>query len=76
MGWTIGVRFPERTEGIYSLRHCIQTGSGAHHASYPTATRGYFPDVNLTTHHPPPFSVEVTNAWIYVSTPPYIFGDV
>jgi len=30
-------------EGIFSLRHCVQTGFGAHPASYPMATRGSFP---------------------------------
>jgi len=29
--------------GNFSLLHCIQTGSGAHPASYPMGTSGYFP---------------------------------
>jgi len=28
--------------GIFSLCYCIQTGSGAHPASYPTGTGGFF----------------------------------
>jgi hypothetical protein len=30
--------------GNFSLHHCIQTGSGAHPASYPVGTGGSFPD--------------------------------
>jgi hypothetical protein len=29
--------------GNFSLHHRVQTGSGAHPASYPTGTRGSFP---------------------------------
>jgi hypothetical protein len=35
-------RFPAR-DGNFSLHHCVQNGSGAHPASYPMGTRGYFP---------------------------------
>jgi hypothetical protein len=28
--------------GNFSIHHCIQTGSGAHPASYPVGTRGSF----------------------------------
>jgi hypothetical protein len=35
-------RFPKRA-GNFSLHHRIQNGSGAHTASYPMGTRGYFP---------------------------------
>jgi hypothetical protein len=38
----IGIRFPARA-GSFSLRHRIQTGSGAHPASYPVGTGGSFP---------------------------------
>jgi hypothetical protein len=39
----VGVRIP--AEGVnFSLRHCVQTGSGAHPASYPTGTGGSFPE--------------------------------
>jgi hypothetical protein len=38
----IGVRFPAEA-GNFSLRHLVQTGSGAHPASYPMGTRGSFP---------------------------------
>jgi len=37
MGWTTRVRFPVGV-GIFSLRHRVQTGSGAHPASYPIGT--------------------------------------
>jgi hypothetical protein len=36
------VRFPAGA-GNFSLHHCVQNGSGAHPASYPTGTRGSFP---------------------------------
>jgi hypothetical protein len=37
----IGVRIPTRAGN--SLRHCVQTGSGAHPASYPVGIGGFFP---------------------------------
>jgi hypothetical protein len=40
--WMIGVRIPAGA-GNFSLRHRVQTGSGAHPASYPMGTRGSFP---------------------------------
>jgi hypothetical protein len=40
--WTTGVRFPEGA-GILSLRHRVQTGSGAHPASCQMANGGNFP---------------------------------
>jgi hypothetical protein len=36
------VRFPTGA-GNFSLHHSVQTGSGAHAASYPMGTRGSFP---------------------------------
>jgi len=38
-GYTTGVWFPERAEN-FSGCHCVQTGSGAHPASYSMRTRG------------------------------------
>jgi hypothetical protein len=52
--------------GIFSLRHHVQTGSGAHPASYPAGTRGFFPAMKRPgreTDHSPPSSTEVKNAW-------------
>jgi hypothetical protein len=46
----------------FSLHHRVQTGSGAHPASYPMGTRGSFPGVKLPEHeadHSPPSSAEV-----------------
>jgi hypothetical protein len=40
-GWSV-VRIPAET-GNLPLHHCIQTGSGAHPASYPMGTGGSFP---------------------------------
>jgi hypothetical protein len=40
------VRFPAEA-GNFSLHHRVQTGSGAHPASYPMGTRGSFPGGNV-----------------------------
>jgi hypothetical protein len=42
-GWS-GVRVPTGA-GNFSLHHRVQTGSGAHQASYPVGNRGSFPGV-------------------------------
>jgi hypothetical protein len=60
----------------YFLLHCMQTDSGAHPASYPMGTRVSFPGVKQPGHkadHSPPFGAEVTNIWIYTSTPPFSY---
>jgi hypothetical protein len=40
--WTAGVRSPTEAEHI-SSNFCVQTGSGAHTASYTMGTGGSFP---------------------------------
>jgi hypothetical protein len=40
--WTAGVRFPGRAPYLFLL-HSVQTGSGAHLASYPMSTEDSFP---------------------------------
>jgi hypothetical protein len=55
------VRFPAGA-GNFSLHHRVQTGSGAHAASYPVGTRGSFPGVKRPGHeadHLPPSSAEI-----------------
>jgi hypothetical protein len=57
--------------GNFSLRHHVQTGSGAHPASYPMCTGGSFPrsgrGVKLITHpHLVPRSKDVFMAWYLV----------
>jgi hypothetical protein len=55
------VRFPAEA-GNFSLHHRVQNGSGAHSASYPMGTRGFFPGVKRLGHeadHSPPSSAEV-----------------
>jgi hypothetical protein len=42
-GWTAWVRFPTGSKD-FSLLHRVQTGSGAHPASYVMGTGGSFPD--------------------------------
>jgi hypothetical protein len=68
-----GVRFPEgATKGLFSLHIYIQTGTGAHSASYPVGsgdnmTRGPGREAD----HSPPSSCEIKNVWSYTSVPPY-----
>jgi hypothetical protein len=45
-GWTTRVLFLTG-RGIFSLRHRVQTDSGAHPASYPVGTKSSFPRVNI-----------------------------
>jgi hypothetical protein len=50
--------------GNFSLHHRVQTGSGAHPASYPMGTRNSFLRVKRPgreTDHSPPSSAEVKN---------------
>jgi hypothetical protein len=59
----------------FSLRHRVQTGSGAHPASYPVGTRGSYPEIKRLgreADHSVPSSAEVKNSWCYTSTPQYI----
>jgi hypothetical protein len=70
-GWS-GFRVPAGA-GNFSLHHRVQTGSGAHPASYPMSTRGCYPEVKWREReadHSPPPSSEVKKAWGYTSTPP------
>jgi hypothetical protein len=72
-GWTIGVRSPTGAKD-FSSSPCVQTGSGAHPASYPMGTEGLSPGVKrgwgvtLTTHpHLVPRLIMSRN---YTSSPP------
>jgi hypothetical protein len=72
----IGVRVPAEAVN-FSLQHRVQTGCGAHPASYTVGIGSSFPGgkasggVKLTTHlHLVPRS---KNASIYTSTPQYAF---
>jgi hypothetical protein len=59
----IEVRSP--TGADFSSSPCVQTGSGAHPASYPMGTRGSFPGGKVwpghDADHSPPSSAEVKN---------------
>jgi hypothetical protein len=69
------VRLPAGA-GNFSLRHRVQNGSESHPASYPTGTRALSLGVKRPVReadHSPPLSAEVKNAWIYTSTPQYVF---
>jgi hypothetical protein len=60
----IEVRSPSGTED-FSSSPCVQTGSGAHPASYPMGTGGSFPGGKARSgrdaDHSPPSSAEVKN---------------
>jgi hypothetical protein len=62
MDWTAGVRSPTGAED-FSSNFCIQTGSGAHPASYTVGTGGSFPGGKARpgrdADHSPPSSAEV-----------------
>jgi hypothetical protein len=63
-GWMIGGSSPARGWN-FSLHHRVQTGSGAHPASYPMGTRGSFPEEKRPgreADHSPLSSAEVKNA--------------
>jgi len=68
-----GIQFPTGAMiEIFSFRHRVQNGSGAHPASYPMGTGGFYPGKKRPKReadHLPPCSVEVKNAWSYTTTP-------
>jgi hypothetical protein len=69
----IGVRFPEGA-GNFSLRHRVQTGSGAHPAPYPMGTGDSFPGVKRPgreADHLPPSSAKAKE---YVD--PYLHSPI
>jgi hypothetical protein len=73
---TEGSEYESRWWQEFSLLHSIQTGSGAHPASYPISTGDLSPGVKLQgreADHSPLTSVEVKKMWIYTSTPSYAF---
>jgi hypothetical protein len=54
------VRSPTGAED-FSSSPCVQTGSGAHPASYPIGTGGSFPGGKRDADHSPPSSAQVKN---------------
>jgi len=73
-----GVRIPVGA-GFSSLRHRIQTGSGATQPPIQWVTGALSPGVNRTggeADHSPPSSAEVNNSWSYTSTPTCLDGVV
>jgi len=60
--------------GIFSIRHRIQTGSGAHPASFPINTGGSYPEIRRPGReddHSPPSSAEI-NARSYNAISQYV----
>jgi hypothetical protein len=75
-GWLVGGSSPAGA-GNFSPHPHVQTGSGAHPASYPVGIRGSFPGDKVPgceADYSPPSSSEVKNAWNYTSIPQYAFG--
>jgi hypothetical protein len=76
-GRTTGVQFPAGAiTGFFSLRHRVQTSSGAQPASIQQIQEDFTPEVKRPgreADHSPPSSAEVKNAWSYTSTSPYVF---
>jgi hypothetical protein len=59
--WSSGIRFPA-VAGNLSLLHRVQTGCGAHPASYPLCTGALFPGTKRPgreTDHSPPSSAQI-----------------
>jgi hypothetical protein len=78
MGWvTEGLEFQSRYGQEFSLLRIVQTGSGAHPASYPMCTGGSFPGVKQQEHeadHSSQTSAEVKKTWIYLSLAIHLHG--
>jgi hypothetical protein len=73
---TEGLGFESRQGQEFSLLHIVQTGRGAHPASYPMGTWGTFPEVKWQGYevdHSPPTSAEVKKTWTCTSTSTYVF---
>jgi hypothetical protein len=78
MGWTTGVRVPADA-GIFCLCRHVRTGSGATQPSIQWVPGVLAPRVKrpgCEADHSHPSSVEVKNAWIYISTPPILLHGV
>jgi hypothetical protein len=68
-GWMVEVRFPAGKD--FCLCHNVQTGSGAHPASYPMGTRVLCSGVKCLrpeASRTPPSSAKVENTWSCTST--------
>jgi hypothetical protein len=78
MGWMNG-RSESWQAGNFFLHHHVQTGSGAHPASYPIATGGGgVPSLGVKwlgceANHSPSSTPKVKNVWSYTSAPQYAF---
>jgi hypothetical protein len=70
---TEGSEFESRWGQKFSLLLVVQTGSGAHSASYPIGTGASFPAGKSDgpwSWHSPSISAEIKKSWIYTSAPP------
>jgi hypothetical protein len=78
--WLIHWQIPCRgSDGNFSLRHRVQTGSGAHPPPIQRVLRILSLGVKRPEReadHSPPFYAEVKNAWSHTSTPTISFHSV
>jgi hypothetical protein len=68
--------FESRKGQDFSPFPVVQTGSGAHSASYTVGIGGSFPGIKQPgseADHSPPTSTDVKNPWIYTTTSTYVF---
>jgi hypothetical protein len=68
-------RFPAEPRD-FSVLHSIQTGSEVHSVSYPMGTESFSSAgkrLRLEAEHSLSSSADTKNAWIYTSTPSYVF---
>jgi hypothetical protein len=73
--WEVGIRVLKKSKE-FSLLHIVETGSGAHSASYSMSTESSFSGVKRQgreADHSTTTSAEVKKTWIYKSTLPYAF---
>jgi hypothetical protein len=74
--WWLHYRLDDQKSGVrisgrgkwFSLLHNVQTGSGAHPATYTMVTGDTCKQQGREADHSPPSSTEVKNAWSFTST--------
>jgi hypothetical protein len=81
--WRLGYRLDDQgaipgrdNDGNFSLHHSVQTGSGAHPASYPMGIQGSYlgsKAAGAWKYHSLPTRAKVKNAWSYTVTPQQLF---
>lgn len=57
----------------FALLHNVRTGSAAYPVSYPTDTESQGQSGRVSSWPLASTSIEINNAWTYISSPPYVF---